>query len=141
MGKIRLLMETDPAQSLAPTQSLLWGQSRLLRALPSQNIKPQKVESLSHCWAALLGPAVLISSLRLWPSCYAYRAFKSLAASPPSPSVGAGGNGKHGLFHCLALWSLDSSFCINFSHRYLHLSYLNSEPYQCKVNTELMKSS
>ncbi|KAF2978183.1 hypothetical protein EK904_007314 [Melospiza melodia maxima] len=60
-------------------------------ALLNQNIKPQKVESLSHCWTVLLAPAVLISSLRLWPSCYACRAFKSLAASPPSPPVGAGG--------------------------------------------------
>lgn len=51
------------------------------------------------------------------------------------------GTGENVLLHCLALWSLDSNICVNFSHHYLHQSYLNSEPHQCKVNTELMKSS
>lgn len=128
--------------SLQPLpEALLWSQSRLLRASPSQDMKPQELETLLHYWTVLLGPALLISSLSLWPSRYACTGDKSLAASPPSPSVGAGGTGKNGLFHCLTLWSLDSSICVSFSHHYLHQSYLNSESYQCKVNTDFKFSN
>lgn len=120
---IRLLTETQDRWRPSPCPKLCCGvraDCSGLHPVRAWNLKRWRLCSTAglSSWTQLSLPPVWASGP---PAMHALLLRSQLNLLHPLLLV-LGGTDENGLFHCLALWSLDSNICVKFSHHYLSTS-------------------